>query len=70
MSASFTFTLPEELAAKEPPERRGLSRDRLRLMVIDRALDRVTLLFELEITGLFKHSRPKYLNSKKLTANS
>ncbi|MDJ0691702.1 MAG: hypothetical protein QNJ41_24765 [Xenococcaceae cyanobacterium MO_188.B32] len=37
MSAPFTFTLPEELAAKEPPERRGLSRDRVRLMVIDRA---------------------------------
>lgn len=39
MSAPFTFTLPEELAAKEPPERRGLSRDGVRLMVIDRAKD-------------------------------
>lgn len=36
MSAPFTFTLPEELAAKEPAERRGLSRDGVRLMVIDR----------------------------------
>ena len=42
MSAPFTFTLPEELAAKEPPERRGLSRDRVRLMAIDRALNKVT----------------------------
>lgn len=36
MTAPFTFTLPEELSAKEPPERRGLARDRVRLMVIDR----------------------------------
>ena len=36
MSAPFTFTLPEELAAKEPAERRGISRDEVRLMVIDR----------------------------------
>ena len=36
MSAPFTFTLPKELAAKEPAERRGISRDGVRLMVIDR----------------------------------
>ncbi|MGF1480715.1 MAG: S-adenosylmethionine:tRNA ribosyltransferase-isomerase [Cyanophyceae cyanobacterium] len=36
MSAPFTFTLPPELAAKEPPERRGLARDGVRLMVSDR----------------------------------
>ena len=36
MSAPFTFTLPKELAAKEPAERRGISRDEVRLMVIDR----------------------------------
>jgi len=36
MTAPFTFTLPEELSAKEPPERRGEGRDRVRLMVIDR----------------------------------
>ena len=43
MSAPFVFTLPQELAAKEPAERRGISRDRVRLMVIDRTLDdRVT----------------------------
>lgn len=36
MSTPFTFTLPEELSAKEPPERRGISRDRVRLMVINR----------------------------------
>ena len=36
MSAPFTFTLPQELAAKEPAERRGIGRDEVRLMVIDR----------------------------------
>src|SRR5262245_4417244 len=37
MSAPFTFVLPPELSAKEPPERRGIRRDQVRLMVIDRA---------------------------------
>jgi S-adenosylmethionine:tRNA ribosyltransferase-isomerase len=37
MSTPFTFTLPPELAAKEPPERRGIARDKVRLMVINRA---------------------------------
>jgi S-adenosylmethionine:tRNA ribosyltransferase-isomerase len=36
MPAPFAFTLPSELAAKEPPERRGIARDKVRLMVIDR----------------------------------
>lgn len=36
MSAPFIFTLPDSLSAKEPPERRGIPRDRVRLMVIDR----------------------------------
>ena len=36
MPAPFTFTLPPELAAKEPPEHRGMARDQVRLMVIDR----------------------------------
>ena len=36
MPAPFTFTLPPELSAKEPPERRGIARDKVRLMVIDR----------------------------------
>jgi S-adenosylmethionine:tRNA ribosyltransferase-isomerase len=36
MSAPFTFVLPSELAAREPPERRGVARDGVRLMVIDR----------------------------------
>lgn len=34
--APFTFTLPPELSAKEPPERRGIGRDQVRLLVIDR----------------------------------
>ncbi len=37
MSAPFSFTLPPELSASEPPERRGIARDHVRLMVIDRA---------------------------------
>ncbi len=41
MSAPFAFALPPELAAREPPERRGLSRDRVRLLVIDRRTGRV-----------------------------
>lgn len=42
MSSPFLFTLPAELAAKEPPERRGIARDRVRLMVIDRVTHEVT----------------------------
>jgi S-adenosylmethionine:tRNA ribosyltransferase-isomerase len=42
MNAPFTFTLPDELSAKEPPERRGVARDRVRLMVIDRQSFAVT----------------------------
>ncbi len=41
MSAPFSFTLPPELSAKEPPERRGIARDKVRLMVIARATYRV-----------------------------
>jgi S-adenosylmethionine:tRNA ribosyltransferase-isomerase len=36
MSAPFSFHLPPELSAKEPPERRGIARDQVRLMVIER----------------------------------
>jgi S-adenosylmethionine:tRNA ribosyltransferase-isomerase len=36
MPSPFTFNLPPELSAKEPPERRGLARDEVRLMVIER----------------------------------
>ncbi len=42
MPAPFSFTLPPELSAKEPPERRGLARDEVRLMVIERASGAVT----------------------------
>src|SRR6266496_2051657 len=41
MSAPFSFSLPPELAADEPPERRGIARDEVRLLVIDRASGRV-----------------------------
>ena len=36
MERGFTFELPDELQAKEPPERRGMARDQVRLIVIDR----------------------------------
>ena len=36
MSSPFTFTLPAELSAQEPPERRGLARDKVRLLVLHR----------------------------------
>lgn len=35
--APFTFVLPPELNASAPPERRGLRRDHVRLLVLDRA---------------------------------
>jgi S-adenosylmethionine:tRNA ribosyltransferase-isomerase len=41
MTAPFAFVLPPELAAREPPERRGVPRDQVRLMVIDRRTGRV-----------------------------
>lgn len=41
MSTPFSFSLPLELSAKEPPERRGIARDQVRLMVIDRATHQV-----------------------------
>lgn len=41
MSQSISFMLPPELQAKEPPERRGMARDQVRLMVIDRESGRV-----------------------------
>ena len=49
MIAPFAFTLPSELAAAEPPERRGLHRDGVRLMVIDRS------------SGHVEHTRFYYL---------
>jgi S-adenosylmethionine:tRNA ribosyltransferase-isomerase len=50
MSSPFTFVLPEELSAKEPPERRGISRDQVRLLMIERA------------TGRIEHSRFDKIN--------
>jgi S-adenosylmethionine:tRNA ribosyltransferase-isomerase len=41
VTAPFTFVLPPELSAKEPPERRGLARDQVRLLVIDRGSARI-----------------------------
>jgi S-adenosylmethionine:tRNA ribosyltransferase-isomerase len=37
ISPPFRFTLRSDLVAKEPPERRGIARDAVRLMVIDRS---------------------------------
>ncbi|MDQ3836378.1 MAG: S-adenosylmethionine:tRNA ribosyltransferase-isomerase, partial [Thermoproteota archaeon] len=36
LSTSFSFTVPTELFAKEPPEQRGIARDEVKLMVINR----------------------------------
>jgi S-adenosylmethionine:tRNA ribosyltransferase-isomerase len=36
MPATLSFTLPEGRVAREPPERRGLTRDRVRLLVLNR----------------------------------
>ncbi|HEY9846367.1 MAG TPA: S-adenosylmethionine:tRNA ribosyltransferase-isomerase, partial [Candidatus Caenarcaniphilales bacterium] len=36
MSAPFSFSLPAELSAKAPPERRGIARDQVRLMILNR----------------------------------
>src|SRR6266513_2326148 len=41
MRAPFAFTLPPELSAKEPPERRGIRRDQVRLLVIERATGKI-----------------------------
>ena len=41
MAAPFAFSLPPELSATEPPERRGITRDKVRLMVIGRATYRL-----------------------------
>jgi S-adenosylmethionine:tRNA ribosyltransferase-isomerase len=40
VTAPFSFVLPAGLAAREPPERRGLARDQVRLMVLDRKTGR------------------------------
>src|SRR5437763_4680866 len=58
MGAPFAFTLPPELSAKEPPERRGVRRDQVRLLIIERA------------TGKIEHTRfdkiDSYLRQKDL----
>src|SRR5437016_10735366 len=41
MGTPFVFTLPPELSAKEPPERRGIRRDQVRLLVIERATGKI-----------------------------
>jgi len=42
MPAPVKFTLPNELSASEPPECRGIARDRVRLIVIDRETGKTT----------------------------
>jgi S-adenosylmethionine:tRNA ribosyltransferase-isomerase len=41
MPTPFVFKLPSELAASAPPERRGIARDAVRLLYIDRHSDRL-----------------------------
>ncbi len=45
----LSFTLQPELVAKEPPERRGIARDAVRLMVIDRSNYRIDHTFFYDI---------------------
>lgn len=42
VASPFNFKIPGELNAKEPPEKRGIARDHVKLMVIDRGDKRVT----------------------------
>ena len=42
MLTQIEFKLPDALMAKEPPERRGVARDGVRLMVLDRATGAVS----------------------------
>ncbi len=42
MNIPLTFDLPEELLASEPPERRGLARDEVKLMVINRKTGKIS----------------------------
>jgi S-adenosylmethionine:tRNA ribosyltransferase-isomerase len=44
-AAPFRFELPDALLAREPPEKRGLTRDQVRLLAVDRA------------TGALRHTR-------------
>src|SRR4051794_38637807 len=41
-SSRLVFDLPAELEAHEPPEARGLTRDAVRMMVAERATNRLT----------------------------
>jgi len=41
MQNQFAFDLPSDLVAKEPAERRGLNRDQVRLLVVDRKVHTV-----------------------------
>ena len=40
-AAPFRFELPEALLAREPPEKRGLARDQVRLLAVERATGRL-----------------------------
>ncbi|MBV6621507.1 MAG: S-adenosylmethionine:tRNA ribosyltransferase-isomerase [Rivularia sp. (in: Bacteria)] len=55
MSTPFTFLLPAELSAKEPPERRGIARDGVRLMTINRNSGEV---YHSRFNGISEFLRP------------
>ena len=42
LKSQISFTLPLEMTAKEPPECRGISRDQVRLLIIDRQTGEIT----------------------------
>ncbi len=53
-TATLDFTLPAKLEAHEPPEARGLSRDRVRLLVGDRATGEVSHHAFADLPGLLR----------------
>src|SRR3981081_1525366 len=62
---TVSFHLPSELNADRPPERRGLTRDRVRLLVLDRNTGRVTHTRFDRITELLSPGVLRVFNSSR-----
>jgi S-adenosylmethionine:tRNA ribosyltransferase-isomerase len=54
VSALPAFALPERLEAREPPEARGLARDEVRMLVAQRAADRLTHARVRDLPGVLR----------------
>jgi S-adenosylmethionine:tRNA ribosyltransferase-isomerase len=65
MTAPFTFSLPAELTAREPPERRGLSRDGVRLLVLNRRSGKVEHARFHQLTGYLRPGDLLVFNSSR-----